>query len=289
MDIKNDNLCAMMLFSRFLNNAPDCIRGENVVELSEACGISKEYAYALLLAAQCGLEFENRDRELFEKYFVPAIHRVDYDECIQNPYFKSIDFLNVKFGKCELSHHNIKAYEGFVWDDTILTEDGSILASIGFLEKDFVYPAVLENGRIWMTVTPLEINTMRHAVKKARGKVLAYGLGLGYFAYMAALKEEVSSVTVVDCNEDIIGLFKEYIFPQFGVLQNKIRIVHQDAFEYAEKIMPNEGYDFVFTDLWHDVSDGEELYLKMKKLEVGNSHYEYWIEQSIVAHMKGLE
>lgn len=51
--------------------------------------------------------------------------------------------------------------------------------------------------------------------------------------------------------------------------------------------MAKEDYDFVFTDLWHDVSDGIDMYLKMKKYEAQNPNtvFAYWIEKSICCYL----
>lgn len=111
-----------------------------------------------------------------------------------------------------------------------------------------MFPAILENNRIWMTITPNEIETMKEAVDQAFGNVLAYGLGLGYYAYMTSGKDHVESVTVVEMNDDVIKLFTTYVVPQFKNA-HKIKIIKADAFEYAQKHMSKENYDFVFTDL----------------------------------------
>lgn len=52
--------------------------------------------------------------------------------------------------------------------------------------------------------------------------------------------------------------------------------------------MPKEGYDYAFVDLWHDISDGVSLYLRMKKLEKKspNTKYLYWIEDSILSNLR---
>jgi spermidine synthase len=165
-------------------------------------------------------------------------------------------------------------------------EDGRVIPQIGFFEEDYPYPAVLEGGREWMTLMPNETNTTKPALDAARGKVLTYGLGLGYFAYMASIKDEVTSVTVVERSEDAIALFKEHILPQFPDPQ-KVTVVHSDAFEFAEKQMENGAYDMVFTDLWHDPSDGVELYLKMKEYEneLPNAHFVYWIGNTLKLYM----
>ncbi|MBR5029017.1 MAG: hypothetical protein IKX51_07345, partial [Bacteroidales bacterium] len=146
----------------------------------------------------------------------------------------------------------------------------------------FTYPAVLEDGRIWMTVTPNEIETMEEPVANAAGKVLAYGLGLGYFPYMVSLKNNVHNVTVVEKDPAIIDIFKKHLLPQFPE-KDKITLVNDDAFHYAATAMPTENFDSVFTDLWHDVSDGMPLYLKMKTFEKlsPNAKFDYWIEKSI--------
>lgn len=46
-------------------------------------------------------------------------------------------------------------------------------------------------------------------------------------------------------------------------------------------------YDFVFTDLWHDVSDGIDMYLEMKKYEEQSpdTTFMYWIEKSILCYL----
>lgn len=82
---------------------------------------------------------------------------------------------------------------------------------------------------------------------------------------MISEKENVDSVTIVEINDDVIHLFQKYIVAQFKNA-HKIYIIKSDAFEYAQTHITSGNYDFVFTDLWHDVSDGIDMYLKMKKV-----------------------
>ena len=79
-------------------------------------------------------------------------------------------------------------------------------------------------------------------------------------------KIDVENITIVDMNEDVIDLFNQYVLPQFKNA-HKVKLIKADAFEYAERHMSTGKYDFVFTDLWHDVFDGKEMYLRMKKYE----------------------
>ena len=65
--------------------------------------------------------------------------------------------------------------------------------------------------------------------------------------------------------------------------KEKIEIIKSDAIEFAKDM---DGYDYAFVDLWHDVSDGIDLYLKMKNLEKNNIKYYYWIEESLLSWIR---
>ena len=134
---------------------------------------------------------------------------------------------------------------------------------LGFFREKFEFPAVLENGNEWMTLTPVDLDTSDVAIEKAHGKVITFGLGLGYYAYMVSNKPTVESITVIEKSERLIGFFNKHILPQFPN-KNKVRIINADAFEYAEREMPKENYDLAFVDTWRDASDGAPMYKKMK-------------------------
>lgn len=285
--IKADNHRVFALLSNYLNNASDFINKEEIEEIVK-CGVSYEYAFALILAAAFGLDIVDNvaDQDLFNNYFIKMVHRLDANEYYGNPYYHNIKIPTIKEGNSELKHEKYKPFEGFVCNDIIQTEEGRQIPQIGFFETEFTFPVVLEKDRLWMSIIPNEIETMKEAVDKGFGKVLTFGLGLGYYSYMTSQKDNVQSVTVVESNQDVIDLFKKYILPQFQN-SDKIRLIKADAFEYAQKQMTNGKYDFVFTDLWHDVSDGIGLYLKMKKYEkqCPDTVFTYWIEKSILCYL----
>lgn len=286
--IKQDNYKVFALLSHYLNNAPDYIDKEEMDEVVNS-GVSSEYAFKLILAAAFGLDVVDNadDKELFNKYFDRMVHKLDTNEYYENAYYKNIKIPSIKIGKSELKYEQYKPFEGFVCNDILRTEEGRQIPQIGFFDTEFRFPAVLENGRIWMTITPNEIETMREPVDQAFGHVLTFGLGLGYFAYMVSEKENVESVTIVDLNKDVIELFQKYVLPQFKH-GHKINVIQADAFEFAKAHLSEGKYDFVFTDLWHDVSDGLDMYLKMKEMEKQSrpdTVFTYWIEKSILCYL----
>ena len=279
MPLSDVNIELLRSLSRLLNDAPDFIAPDDVESLA-ADGLSAKDAVAIMVAAAIGLDLDNDEHfAFFNRYFPHIFKQLDKNDYTSNAYYKNILFPTLRHGRWQLKQSSYKPYELFVCDD-FSNLNGMALPQIGFFDTTFAYPAVLEDGRIWMTVTPNEINTMRHAVDTATGKVLTFGLGLGYYAYMASLKNEGESITVADCDSEITKMFESYILPQFPHPE-KVKIVNSDAFDYAKNTMPKMGFDLVFTDIWHDAGDGLELYRKMKSLECEGPKFEYWIEETL--------
>ncbi|MBR7095989.1 MAG: hypothetical protein IKC73_07205 [Clostridia bacterium] len=282
--IRAYNSETMRLLSLYLDLGADTVTREDVLALVSACGLSRERAYATLLASVCGLEPEGRDRVYFEEYFVPMVRECDPAPFLDDPYYKTVRIPERKSGRWELRHQSLSPCEAFVRDDLRVLPDGRLIPSLGFFMEEFPYPAVLENGREWMTLMPNETVTTLPAVTAAHGRVLTFGLGLGYFAFRASEKPEVESVTVVELSEDAAALFQENILPHFPH-KEKVKLVLSDAFDFLEK-MPPDAYDFAFADIWHDVGDGRPLYHRFKTYESRFPHTEftYWIEDSILCY-----
>ena len=284
------------LYSNFLNLEPDFIKKELIEELVSDCGVSVLEAYTAVLAAAFDIDSDEREEDLiFENEFLKkSVELLDPSEYENSSYIKKIKFPNVKRANWEMKNSSYAPFEAFVCREITVEEGVKELPHIGFFEKKFDFPAVFENGREWMTVTPNEIETMKKPIADASGRVITLGLGLGYFAHQTSEKQEVTSVTVIERDESAISLFKEFILPQFEH-REKIEIIRADALEYLEKNDPEENFDFMFADLWHDSSDGLSLYIKLKNIEKkqkreGKSSLmrEYWIENSILSRLRWL-
>lgn len=289
-DVKELNLRALERISAYLNQSARFITAQDVREIV-ACGVGEEAAVCLLLCAACGLDETagEPDRTLVRRYIRESVRLLDADAYCRNPYMQTIRFPQRKLGRWEMKRLEYAPYELFVRDDLHCPGDGREIPQIGCFREAFSYPAVLQDGREWMTVTPVEINTIAPVIEAAFGHVAAMGLGLGYFAFMVSEKPDVSAVTIIERDEDVIALFKQHILPQFPHGE-KMRIVQADAFEYARKQLAEDGADFVFVDLWHDVSDGAPMYVRMKALEAyaPRARFAYWIETSIRAFLRSI-
>lgn len=278
------NTILMRRLEAFFARGADAISAADVEGLASCCRVDAQAAYAALIAAQLGLDTEDdpEAKALFRAYFPDMLHQLDAARFRADPYYANISFPSAASGSWTLGHGRYAPFEAFVCDDLRDMGDGRIIPQLGYFTGQFLFPEVRENGREWMSVTPNEIATMRAPIAAAHGDVLTYGLGLGYFVYMASQKSDVRRVVAVERDARAIELFSQYILPQFPQ-KAKVYLVLSDAFAFARERAPEESFDFTFTDIWHDPSDGVALYLEMKKLEAASrcrSHM-YWIEDTL--------
>ena len=268
------------LYAEYLERYPEVISKEMIDALTDDGSITKEEAIVALLSEIFALDFENReDRILIRDYLTPSVRLLDAEKYENNPYYRNIKLDNIIDGNWEIRWEEYKPYRAVIAGDMIIGED--------FFEKTFRFPAVLEGGNEWMTLTPVDLDTCDEAIKAAHGKVVTFGLGLGYYAYMVSEKETVDEVTVVELSEGVIKLFRKYILPQMPNA-HKIKIVNADAFEYAKNTMPCEHFDYAFVDTWRDASDGAPMYERMRKLEKysPNTKFSYWIENFLISRLR---
>ena len=270
----------MLRLSSFLNDDPRAIDLEEARSIARDCGIGEEKAVSLMLAAYCGLDLDKpKDKETYHRCFPHMLKKLPPALVTEDPYVQALRTKTCRRGTVTLEEETYAPAEIFVADD-FRQVNGMVLPQLGWFDTSVPYPALKEQGRIWMTVTPNEINTIHPCAEASVGKVLCYGLGMGYYVFHALQNAKVTSVTVVEQSRDVIDLFREALLPMFP-RKDDVQIVQGDAFAYAREEAPHQAFDTVFTDLWHDVSDGLPMYRKMKQLEVQGPKYLYWIEPTM--------
>ena len=214
---------------------------------------------------------------------------IDICEYLANPYIKILKNVSFDENDWKLNHIVMNAYTLFPYEEEYHYGGDAILKmNLGFFDQDYSYPTISLCDNEWMSLNPFEIRTMQIPIQLAKGRVLTLGLGLGYYAYMVHLKDEVKEVHIVEMDIDLINNFNKHLLPLFPHPE-KIHIHKADAFYFAERIKDKD-YDFIFSDLWHDVSDGLPMYLKLKKSFDGfkSTKCTYWIEGSIVTYLRTL-
>ena len=128
---------------------------------------------------------------------------------------------------------------------------------------------------------PDEIYIQYIAFHKMHGRVLVGGLGLGMAANMLASMPEVSSVTVIEKEPDIIALVHDN-------LDARVTVVQADVFEFANALKP-EQFDSAYYDTWYSTGRREwgvsvvPLYRASRK--AGIETLGAWGEHEMVAQL----
>lgn len=219
-------------------------------------------------------------------YFKPYslknnIHQLNIENYLNNPYNKNIVLYDIEDGLYKFEMKTYVPFEGFLYKEIEVNDKYYEISSIGYFDRPYNYLTLSYDNAIWMLITPHEINTMKKAINDANGNIITFGLGLGYFAYMCSLKENVNSITIIEKDINIINLFKKHILPKFSKPE-KINIIFDDAVSYIKTAKFN--YDFAFIDLWRDVDDGLPYYILIKKLSKKHKSttFSYWIENAMI-------
>ncbi len=210
----------------------------------------------------------------FNNKFI-KLNELDY---ISNPYNLNIHPKEFSNSIYKLSYKSFNPYYPILIGD-VKVKDNKEIINLGYFESitKYSYLSITKDEWIWMEITPHEILTMQDSLNKIEKEVVIYGLGLGYYAYMALLNPKVTKVTVIENDIEIINIFNNYIYPYFKI-NKPFNIIHTNALEYNI----DSSTSFTFIDLWHDASDGLMLYLKLKQKEKDNIIYHYWIEDSLI-------
>lgn len=136
---------------------------------------------------------------------------------------------------------------------TLQTWYGSRLGDVMF-DNDIFVPVVFEkdgsgksfkthNGP-WMGLTPAEIISLRGGTRRAKGRVVIAGLGLGYQLLDVAARKQVEEIILVEKSQELV----DWILP---ILQPKIdkplEVIVGDAYEEMPKLTADVGLVDIFS------------------------------------------
>ena len=284
LQVKEANLSAAELYIEYLNFHSRDIKKFDIEKLSKKYPENEAYFRAFLHA----LSIPQNDQEfndINEVCNICDIKQLNPEKYKADKFYQKFIPISAYKNDWFFTQLNYAPFEGFVYDELDVDLDTyAEHTPLGYFKEEFPYFAVIQKDNIWMSVIPHEINTMKEAIKEAKGDVVVLGLGLGYYLYHIHLKNEVKHIRVVEKDPNIIEMFKKHLLPRFEHPE-KIEIIEGDAIEYIGK---GKEPNFVFADLWHNVGDGEKLYLLIKGKEKNYPHakFMYWIERSILCMLR---
>ena len=119
------------------------------------------------------------------------------------------------------------------------------------------YQSVTNNYRLcrgntlWMSLTPMELESQSHHVLAAKGHTVLMGLGMGLLLYNVLLNNDVEKVTVIENDPDVIELFHQITNPTAWQNWDKVSIIVGDALNW----IPSETVDYLAVDIWPALGD----------------------------------
>lgn len=143
------------------------------------------------------------------------------------------------------------------------------------------YVRFVLDGQVMMSDTFMERQTNINALS-ATGDILIAGLGIGMVPFQLLSKGDVSSITIVENNANLIEAVKP-ILDKYDYA-NKVTIIHDDIWKFTK---PGKSYDYIWLDIWYtmdeDIYEEEVSVLRDKliKEECVNPEMprvEYWME-----------
>jgi hypothetical protein len=107
---------------------------------------------------------------------------------------------------------------------------------------------LMRDNRVWMSLSPVEIESLAPHVAHMRGHVVIAGLGMGLALYNALLRPAVRQITVLELDSEVIALFAAIMRPDMAE-SGRFSIEQVDARDWRT----TESVDFLYADIWDKI------------------------------------
>ncbi len=146
---------------------------------------------------------------------------------------------------------------------------------------------LVRGNEVWMSISPMEIESQQIGVEFSKGHVVIFGLGLGWAAAMSALKPEVEKVTAVEADVAVLAMHKQLkLFERLpGNVGEKVQIVQGNAHEWRAW----EPVDLLIPDIWLEMVSphrGREVYDMQRRVRAENIYF--WTQELELARYGAL-
>ena len=210
----------------------------------------------------------------------PSLY-ISSKEYMSRPYHKTIQLDKIQSKEFAYKKELVQADELFSLSSIQFDPDRELNDSMRLvaLDEPMEVTILYQNNEVWMLDVPSEAETIDPYAKKAHGNILTFGLGIGYYPFMAMLNPSVEKITVIEKSKPVIELFNLYLRPQFPN-HITLEIIEGDAFDYFNEKFLSQ-YDSVFVDIWQSNQDGLVLIEKLLENYLPDfNQVDFWIESS---------
>jgi hypothetical protein len=108
---------------------------------------------------------------------------------------------------------------------------------------------------VWMSLTRMEVESQMMHIAAAKGHVVIGGLGMGFALFNIARKPEVTKITLLEVDPEVIQLVDKVTNWTKWQGYDKIELVVGDARDFK----PHEPVDYMFLDIWPHLGDSRAL------------------------------
>jgi hypothetical protein len=182
-----------------------------------------------------------------------------------------------------LEFGNYKIIQGLTYsniEDVNILNFYNCVSSLAKAKVTGLYYKNNDSAECIMSSNLLEKLTAQNFINTVNGNVLIFGLGLGLNILPLLEDEEISHITVVDINSEIVDNIGPYI--KNHDVNNKLTIINGDAFTYYQQLNERK-FDVIYFDIWHFInssiqSDMETLKELYKNNIKETGQIMYWCE-----------
>ena len=101
---------------------------------------------------------------------------------------------------------------------------------------------------VWMSLTPMEVISMRKGISYSRGTTVVGGMGMGYLARRCLERKQVKKLIVYDLKPEILKYFGQPLKEEFGDrLELKVGSIYS-----PEAVADAKVADRVLVDIWQE-------------------------------------
>ena len=144
---------------------------------------------------------------------------------------------------------------------------------------------------VWMSVSPMERESLVVSVKEAEGRVLVGGLGLGLVLFGLMKKKNVEEVVVVEKEAAVVHLMQPQVeawIDSLGPARGpRVRIVTGDLFDVCNEwrnSRTHRPFDYALIDIWPTIGDTaiEPDLMRLRDMRVAHTYSAWGIELAFV-------
>jgi hypothetical protein len=165
----------------------------------------------------------------------------------------------------------------FLYANHVLPEGSPLKIGLGarrgrvFFDGPVTMPVLSEQVRgsakpmVWMSHTPMEVFTQRAAVRRARGRVVVGGLGLGWLLSRVAAKKSVTEVVVVEKEPALDCWLRPRLLEKYPAVREKVGFVVDDVYSFMARDGARRGETTYLLDIWPSFNDPDPEFDRWKE------------------------